>query len=71
VRFSYDPLGKRVEKVARSVTATYTYDDEDVLREVRGGTTLKYVLAKAWMNLSWLTTEPHSPTFTLTHSEVP
>jgi RHS repeat-associated protein len=42
-RFSYDPLGRRVEKVAGGVTASYTYDDEDVLREARGATTLKYV----------------------------
>jgi len=32
-----------VEKVAGGVTTSYTYDDEDILREVRGATTLKYV----------------------------
>jgi RHS repeat-associated protein len=42
-RFAYDPLGARVEKVAGGVTTSYTYDDEDLLREVRGGTALKYV----------------------------
>jgi RHS repeat-associated protein len=42
-RFSYDPLGRRVEKVAGGVTTTYTYDVLDILREVRGATTLKYV----------------------------
>jgi RHS repeat-associated protein len=42
-RFAYDPLGRRVEKVAAGVTTTYTYEGEDILREVRGGITLKYV----------------------------
>jgi RHS repeat-associated protein len=42
-RFSYDPLGRRVEKVAGGVTTSYTYDGEDILREIRGATTLKYV----------------------------
>ncbi len=42
-RLAYDPLGRRVEKVAGGVATNYTYDWEDVLREVRGGTTLKYV----------------------------
>jgi RHS repeat-associated protein len=41
-RFAYDPLGRRVEKVA-GVTTTYTYDDEAILREISGATTLKYV----------------------------
>jgi len=42
-RFAYDPLGRRVEKVAGGVTTSYTYDDEDILRELRGTTTRKYV----------------------------
>ena len=42
-RFSYDPAGRRVEKVAGGVTTSYTYDGEDILREVRGASTLKYV----------------------------
>lgn len=42
-RFSYGPLGRRVEKVASGITTSYTYDGEDMLREVRGATTLKYV----------------------------
>lgn len=42
-RFSYDPEGRRVEKVAGGVTTTYTYDREDIIREVRGATTLKYM----------------------------
>jgi len=42
-RFSYDPIGRRVAKVASAVTTAYTYDDSSVLREVRGSTTLRYV----------------------------
>jgi len=42
-RFEYDPLGRRVEKVAGGATTTWTYDDEDILREVAGATTVKYV----------------------------
>ena len=42
-RFAYDLLRRRVEKVARGVTTSWTYDDESALREVRRATTLKYV----------------------------
>jgi RHS repeat-associated protein len=42
-RFAYDAFGRRVEKVAGGVTTTYTYDGDNILREVRGSTTLKYV----------------------------
>jgi RHS repeat-associated protein len=42
-RFAYDPLGRRVEKVAGGVTTSYTCDAGRILREVRGSTTLKYV----------------------------
>jgi RHS repeat-associated protein len=42
-RFSYDPLGRRVEKVASGITTGYAYDGANVLREVRGSTALKYV----------------------------
>jgi RHS repeat-associated protein len=42
-RFAYDPLGRRVEKVAAGVTTSYTYDRDDIVREVKGSTTLKYV----------------------------
>jgi RHS repeat-associated protein len=42
-RFSYDPLGRRVEKVAAGVTTSYTYDGDDIIRETRGATVLKYV----------------------------
>ena len=34
-RFSYDPTGRRVEKVSGGITTTYKYDKEDILREVR------------------------------------
>jgi RHS repeat-associated protein len=42
-RFAYDPYGRRVEKVAGGFTTSYLYDGQDILREVRGGATLKYV----------------------------
>jgi RHS repeat-associated protein len=42
-RFKYDPLGRRVERVAGTITTTWTYDGEDILREVSGTSTLKYV----------------------------
>jgi RHS repeat-associated protein len=42
-RFSYDPMARRVEKIAIGVTTTYTYDGEDILRETRGSSTLRYV----------------------------
>jgi YD repeat-containing protein len=41
-RFSYDPQGRRVEKVAGGVTTTFTYDADDILRENRGSAVLKY-----------------------------
>ena len=42
-RFSYGPRGRRVEKVAGGVTTGYVYDREDIIREVRGASTFKYV----------------------------
>lgn len=42
-RFAYDPLGRRVEKVAGGVTTSYAYDKHDAIREVRGAAVLKYV----------------------------
>jgi len=42
-RFAYDPLGRRVEKVAGGVTTSYTYEGDAILREIQGATTLKYV----------------------------
>jgi RHS repeat-associated protein len=42
-RFAYDPKGRRVEKVAGGQTTSYAYESEDILRDVRGPSTLKYV----------------------------
>ena len=42
-RFSYDPFGRRVEKVASGVTTSYTYDGETILRELRGASVFRYV----------------------------
>ena len=42
-RFAYDPMRRRVEKVAGGVTTTYTHDQASILREISGVTTLKYV----------------------------
>lgn len=42
-RFSYDALGRRVEKVAGGVITGWTYDGDDILRELSGATTLKNV----------------------------
>jgi len=39
----YDPLGRRVEKVAGGTTSTFTYEGEDILREIAGATTTYYV----------------------------
>jgi RHS repeat-associated protein len=41
--FEYDPLGRRVEKVAGATTTTFTYDGEDILRDIAGATTMYYV----------------------------
>jgi RHS repeat-associated protein len=42
-RFSYDPLGRRVEKVAAAIATAYVYDAWDILREVDGSHTYRYV----------------------------
>jgi RHS repeat-associated protein len=42
-RFAYDPLGRRVERVAGGTTTLWTYQGEDILRETAGGTGTKYV----------------------------
>jgi YD repeat-containing protein len=42
-RFAHDPLGRRVEKAASGITTGYAYDGADILREVRGAITHKYV----------------------------
>jgi RHS repeat-associated protein len=41
-RFAYDPAGRRVEKVTGGATTSYTYDRGSILREIRGGTVLRY-----------------------------
>jgi RHS repeat-associated protein len=41
--FNYDPVGRRVEKVAGGVTTTWAYDGEDILRETRGAATTTYI----------------------------
>jgi RHS repeat-associated protein len=42
-RFSYDPRGRRVEKIAQGVTTSYTYDGSNILREIRGAISMRYV----------------------------
>ena len=42
-RYSYDPKGRRVEKVTGGTTTTYVYDREDVLKQVSGAATVRYV----------------------------
>jgi RHS repeat-associated protein len=42
-RSAYDPLGRRVEKVAGGVTTSYTYDGDEIIRDIHGATTVKYV----------------------------
>jgi len=42
-RYKYDPLGRRVERVAGGTTTLWAYDSEDILRETVGGTATKYV----------------------------
>jgi RHS repeat-associated protein len=41
--FKYDPLGRRVEKVAGGVTTSFTYDGQAILRHVAGATTTRFV----------------------------
>jgi RHS repeat-associated protein len=41
-RFAYDPLGRRVEKIAGAST-TYSYAAEDIVREATGGVPVRYV----------------------------
>jgi RHS repeat-associated protein len=42
-RFSYDPLKRRVERVAAGSTTLWLYDGEDISRETVGGTATKFV----------------------------
>jgi RHS repeat-associated protein len=44
-RFAYDALGRRLEKTAAGVAASYTYDGQDVIRKREGTTRLDYVFA--------------------------
>lgn len=42
-RYSYDPLGRRVARVVAGMTTGYTYDADDIVRELQGSSSLKYV----------------------------
>jgi RHS repeat-associated protein len=43
-RFAYDPLGRRIQKVAGDVSTSYVYDGEDIIRETRSnGTGYRYI----------------------------
>ncbi len=42
-RFRYDPLGRRVEKVAQGVSTKFAYDAEDVLQALSGATSRRYI----------------------------
>jgi RHS repeat-associated protein len=42
-KFAYDPLWRRVEKVAGGVTTSFAYDADSVLRELRGAARLGYI----------------------------
>jgi RHS repeat-associated protein len=42
-RYAYDPLGRRVEKVASGVTTTSLYDGEDILRQTVGTNATTYI----------------------------
>jgi RHS repeat-associated protein len=44
VRFAYDPLGRRIEKVATGLSTSFTYHGSDVIRELKSdGTVFKYI----------------------------
>jgi RHS repeat-associated protein len=42
-RYAYDPIGRRIEKVAGGVTTTWLYDGEDILRQTVGTTATTYI----------------------------
>ncbi len=42
-RFSYDPRGRRVEKVAAVTSASHTYDGSSIVREVQGVSISRYI----------------------------
>jgi YD repeat-containing protein len=60
-RFAYDPLGRRVENIAGGVTTSFTYDDDNILREVRGGATPRYVQDLGSTSPCQWRTGQHSP----------
>jgi RHS repeat-associated protein len=41
--FSYDALGRRIEKTVNGVTTQYVYDRMDIIQEIQGGVTTNYV----------------------------
>ncbi len=43
-RYAYDPVGRRIERIAGGETAAYTFDGVNTLRETTGGSVRKYVL---------------------------
>jgi RHS repeat-associated protein len=48
VRYSYDPLGRRIGKTAAGVTTIYIYDEQRVILEYQNGTPLRsYVYGQA------------------------
>jgi RHS repeat-associated protein len=42
-RYAYDPIGRRVERVAGGNTTGWTYDGVNVVRQITGSTTAKYI----------------------------
>jgi RHS repeat-associated protein len=42
-RYAYDPIGRRIEKLAGGVTTTWLYDREDILRQTVGTTVTTYI----------------------------
>ncbi len=42
-RYAYDPIGRRVEKVAGTVTTAYLYDGPSILREMAGSAVTTYI----------------------------
>jgi RHS repeat-associated protein len=41
--FSYDALGRRIEKTVNGVNTQYVYDRMDIIQEIQGGTTTNYI----------------------------
>jgi len=42
-RFTYDAMGRRVERIVGGTTTTWAYDDDDILRQSSGASTIKYI----------------------------